>query len=275
MKILPLPLNSRITASALVTCLSCLFAAVGHAQPEQTPARDWLPLVSFVSEIMFLDQANEAASRARQFESRNALIEAAREYERLINDSAALSPELKHSYEFYMVLAGAHLDAARVRMNYDAALGTSLDLTEENRARIGAHLREVPGLVAAANKLVSGSDVERFRCEARKLLANGQCFLGILNRYSPDLLAAIRTYGEVEKCDPKSAAQAREMVSYAKSVEADISKRLFRTDNIAKALSKVVSLSVPRVGGYLSGTMDLLYEFYKEKHGKTMPAGPR
>jgi hypothetical protein len=238
------------------------------------PARPRLPLVSALSEAMFLQKAAGSSERAKALEKQNDRLGAVQEYERLIEESAGLSPDLQHTYEFYMVVAGAHLDAARARMDYSVTLSDQ-KLREQNQTYISRHLKQVPALVIAAKDVATAGD-QHFVCEAYKLLGSGRCLLGIVNQSSPDLLSAIEALKHVETCDPSVAAQTREMISYAKRLEADISNRIFRADNIAKMFSKIVSISVPKVGGYLAGALDIAWDSHKEKENKkAVPRGPR
>jgi hypothetical protein len=232
-------------------------------------------LDSALSEVRFLDEAKKSLGRAREFESKHALFDAVQEYEDLIASSGKLSAtaNLMHGYEYYVVLAGAHLDAARTRMAYGVSFNKNLDLTEQNRVRIENHLRAVPNLVVEARQSVAGRPgYEKSLCSAYKLLAYGQFLTGMIDLTSKDLLGAIETYKKVAACDPESAPQAQAMISYTKSVEADISKKTLRADNVAKVVSKFVSVSVPKVGSYLSMAIDLGYESYKEKKKSPSPS---
>ena len=266
--------NSRALVAVCAFYFAASFVTVAHGETPSPPPRPRLPLVSGVNEILFLGEARDALARAQAFENRNEIFGAVLEYERLI-DQAATQAESQHTYEYFMVLAGAHLEAAHARLVYGGKFANNLTLKEQNEERVVAHLREIPGLVVAASKLGPPGD-PRFKCEAYKLLANGLCFQGIVESNSANLLRAIEIYHDVEKCDPGSAVQTGRMISYAKSLEADISKRVFRADNIAKVISKVVSLSVPRFGNYLSAAVDFGYQVYREKKsGEKMPMGPR
>lgn len=263
-----------MSCAALSLCLLIMLRGRASAQANSDGTRPSL-LDSALAEGRFFDEAKKSLSRAREFESNHALFDAVQEYEDLIASSEKVSAmaKLMHGYEYNVVLAGAHLDAARTRMAYGVSFNKNLDLTEQNRVRIENHLKAVPSLVLAATQAASGRpEYEKSRCNAYKLLADGQFLTGMIDLSSKDLLGAIEAYKKVAACDPESASQAQAMISYTKSVEADISKKILRADNVAKVVSKFVSLSVPKVGSYLSMAIDLGYDFYKEKKKVPSPA---
>jgi hypothetical protein len=265
----------RSSSAALLLCIFLLSRGLTNAQGKPEETRGKLPIVSAVSEIVFLDDAKRSLARARNFESKQAILDAVREYEGLIGRSEELPAQLKHSYEFYVVLAGAHLDAARTRVSHASSLTKSLDLTEQNQARISDHLKAVPSLVVAARDAPGVPELAKFRCDAYKLLAHGMFLTGTVNLDSKHLLLAIDTYKKVALCDKESGSQAQAMISYTKSVENDVSKKILRANNVAKVISKSLSISVPRVGSYLSMAIDLGYEFYKEKKKAPIPPALR
>ena len=187
-------------------------------------------------------------------------------FEEITTKGAQTSPQLEHTYEFQVALAGAHLDAARLRLKYGASLGSDLKLVEQNRALAVDHLNAVPSLVVAAAHEARGTlDRDKFVCQAKKLLAEGQFLMGMSNRSVRDLRSAAEIYEKVSECDPNSRAHAREMVAYIKSVDHEMSHSIMSSDNIMKVVTKFVAISVPKYGGYLSGAVDLGYEFLKEK----------
>lgn len=255
-----------------VSFLFFFLFAPGLAEAQSSPAAQprSLPLVSAVSEAVFLGDAQKSSARAQHFKNTGQPVNAIGEYEGLITSSEKLGSGLMHSYEYYVTIAGAHLDAASLCMTNASFYGQNLKLTDENRARIESHLAAVPNLAVAAAKASP-----KFSCQAYKLLGAGLFLRGTFNRNSKDLLDVIEIYKKIAACDKASAARASEMISYAKSVEANVSKRTFRLENIAKVASKVASLAVPRVGSYLAIGIEFAYESYEEKRKASVPVAPR
>lgn len=263
-------LHKSIRFVRSVAASSCVALAIATAAAQNTPARKKLPLFSAVSEGIFLDDARAMAEKGRSFENQDRIFEAIRVFEEISTRGAQTSPQLEHTYEFQVALVGAHLDAARLRLKYGASLGSDLKLVEQNRALAVDHLNAVPSLVVAASREARGEpDQDKFICQARKLLAEGQFLMGMSNRSVKDLRSAAQSYEKVSECDPSTRAHAREMVAYIKSVDREMSHSLMSADNIMKIVTKFVAISVPKYGSYLSQAVDLGYEFYKEK--KTAP----
>ncbi len=229
-----------------------------------------LGVASFMDELRFLDFAKGKAEEARAKTG----LESIQANEEIVAEANTLSPGSFHTYGYDMVVAGAHLDAARERISYGASLANNLSLTEQNKKIILDHLHAVPALVVDAANRASGSvPLEHFRCQAYKMLASGAFFQGVTANSARDLQLAVGAFEKVSACDPASKREASKMISYIKGVEREMSHAPFRADNVVKVASKFIGLALPGYGSYLAAGLDFGYGFYKER--KKAPEPPR
>jgi hypothetical protein len=230
-------------------------------------AQKSVPLFQNTIETPFLEQAKASADRAKAAESRKDYLQAVKAYESEIV-LAQQSPILSTSYAVNMVLASAHLDAARLRMKYADSL-KDLSLHEQNQVLITGHLDQVPTLVVAAkDKVGPEENVEKFKCRAYELLGHGAFLRGTLNRSPHDIETAITAYERTLPCDAETAPQTKQIISYLKSTHRNMSDGFWTNDNIEKMVSKVVSLSTGKWGSYLSAGIDYGYQYAKAHPGK-------
>ena len=256
------PPCAQLTGASLVLWLLAFVSPVSA----QRKAPDLIPLFQNAIETSFLEEAKAGSDRAKALESRHSYLAAAQEYEAEIT-RAQESSILSTSYSVTMVLADAHLDAARARMKYADTL-QNLGLHEQNQSLITGHLVQIPGLVtsAAQNAGRTGS-VAKFKCRAYELLGHGSFLQGSLNRSSHDIELAIQAYRSTLPCDPEAAPHTEQVIAYLKSVDRDMRDSIVSNDNIAKMVSKVVSLSVGPWGDFVSAGIDGAYEYIKAHRG--------
>jgi hypothetical protein len=236
------------------------------APPVNAQEQERVPLFQNTVEIPFLEEAKGSSDRAIAMETQHSYLQAAQQYEAEIS-RAQQSEILSTSYSVTLVLATAHLDAARVRIKYAGTL-KDLGLHEQNQSLITQHLAQIPDLVvAAAKKVDPGVSLDKFKCRAYELLGHGSFLQGSVNRSAPDIETAIRAYERTLPCDPEAAPRTKQIIDYLKSVRRDM---FISTDSIEKAVSKVVSLSFGKWGNFVSVAVDIGYEYVKA-HPRTPP----
>ena len=228
-----------------------------------------IPLFQNAVETPFLEEAKNRSDRAKEMENQHSYLRAAQEYEAEIS-RAQVNPSLSTSYSVTLVLANAHLDAARVRMKYADSL-KDLGLHEQNQSLITQHLAQIPGLVvSAAQNVGRGKSVEKFKCLAYKLLGHASFLQGSVNQSPNNIQLAIKAYERTLSCDPEAAPQTKQIIAYLKGVDRDMRHSIISNDNIEKMVSKVVSLSAGSLGTFLSAGIDVGYEYVKA-HPRTPP----
>jgi len=238
-----------------------------HAQ-----ARD-VPSSQNSGESALLEEARRSSERAKAKEKQSSYLEAAQEYEAQIS-RAEQSPMLASSYAVILVLADAHLDAARVRREYGRRL-KDLGLHEQNQTLITRHLAVIPSLVmAAVNKVDRGPDVEKFQCPAYILVGHGAflqaVFPGNVNGSKRDFETAIKAYEHTLPCDPAAAPRTKKIIGYLKHEKRNMENGPLSDDNLEKVVSKVLGLSLGKWGSFVSAAVDGLYGYVKA-HPRTPP----
>ncbi len=243
------------------------------AQQQQSGPEPGMRLGAVMKTLQFVDLAAAKVKRAQALAGRSS-FEAIGEYEALITTGESLPESGRRFYEFDVVMAGAHLEAARLRLAYGAGLKGDLRSIEQNKAIILLHTDKVPAyVVEAMRRAVESGGAEVFRCQAMKMLGEGQVVRGLAADSASDLHSAVETYEKVAACDPESRKDARAMISYIKGVERDLSAGLLHPDNMVKVATRLIEVSVPKLGNFLSVGIDLAYRFYK--NSRRLPAPPR
>ncbi len=237
----------------------------------QAPPPVLVPLASAIYDLGFVIQATETRQKADALEAGHHVFEAMQLFEKLISSAAELPPGLQHGYQFDVILAACHLDAARTRIAYGEGLH-ELKMREENQGLIMAHLNAIPGLVVAASQDVD-ADAHRskFKADAYTLLAAGQLYVGVLNSSAKDLDVCIKAYQKLAQTDPNAAVQARRMIKYVKGLERQVNHSIFSYDNIVKLTAAIVKEAVPDVGGWLAAGIEFGAGYYKEHRSEPVP----
>ncbi len=246
---------------------------LGQGAPQQAEAGPRMRLGAMMETLQFVDLAAAKAKRAQALAGRSN-FEAILEYEALITTGEALPESGRRFYEFDVVMASAHLEAARLRLAYGAGLKGDLRSSEQNKAIILQHADKVPSYVVDAMRSAKeAGGAEAFRCQAMKMLGEGGVLRGLAAGSPSDLHFAVETYEKVAACDPESRKNARAMISYIKGVERDLSAGLLHPDNMVKVVTRLIEVSVPELGNFLSAGIDLAYKFYK--NSRHLPEPPR
>ncbi len=263
-----LPLvHVRTAIAAWCAILAIALHAEDGVRPAQVPAE---------LEASFMQSARQTQAQADQFEAEHRTFEAMQQFEKLIADAALLPPELQHTYQFHVILAASHLDAARTRIIYGGTLRDSLKMREENQRLVLDHLNLIPTLVvAASNEVGQGPDRPKFKADAYKILGAGEAYKALTNNSTHDLDVAITAYQKLATIDPAAAKQAKHMVSYLQGVKREMTKSILSYDNIVHISSALVKEAVPDVGGWLAAGIELGAHFYKEHRSDPEPPKAR
>jgi|SRR5947209_1631142 len=219
-------------------------------------------LVSQIASDDLLNFAQQASVTAKQEEDRGRVLDAALQYERLLQHIEQ-DPGNRDTTAIHLMRAAAYIDAARTRFQYATRTKDS-DSTEKASQYLGAAQNEITASVS--KRLMATVPLLEWSCSVARLSGQSYYMEALINRNPPDLDSAAKAYQKVVRCEPSAKPQVDKLLSHINSVRRTMTNSPISGDAVVQDIQEVVKLTV-RGGDFVSWFVGKVWEI-KKTHEK-------